>query len=311
MSATWKQAFDGDVLAALIWSTINSCSLQPVFHDPESLASYLTGQFTDADRRALSVRALGNSLGIDVETTRRTTKRLIEIGACELRPDGIVVPASAYDIASIDLAISRSLEILTSLKNALSDVAGETTLADLFADSTPPWEGRSNMNSHAAQLFSTVYAEYMARFIVENSSMFQNNLVDADIFQCILSENNSILVEDATLSRKYATIDDPVPDEIKTPITVRRISSRFGYSKETIRRHVNGLISMGLVERRSNGYIVPMMATTTPSLVKYAMNITAWLPLAAHRFRMISEAGSALCIPGSEPERQDRLTSPF
>ena len=72
----WKRAFDGHHLSMLVWLSIDLANTEHLFAQTDLPLILQDYHFEDSDRRPISVRALGNSLGLDAETIRRCASRL-------------------------------------------------------------------------------------------------------------------------------------------------------------------------------------------------------------------------------------------
>lgn len=273
----WREAFDGDVVGSIAWPTTDLANTEYVFSDPRLLKAYVAGQFSDADRRPISVRALGAGVGMDVETVRRGARRLVDMGYCELRPEGLIVRSEAYGRAAIEAAWTSTMRSLSATFRSLESYAGPQMLDQSPVIRSRPWEGQASASTPTARLYGLLYAEYILRFAIENLSLFRNNTLHADVFNCIINESTRPLVEDEVAAKRYGYSGAVLPDEQRPAISVRGIAGHLGYPVETTRRHVNALMALGYVAKRADGVIVPAEVMTRPEFLKLVANVSSWL----------------------------------
>jgi hypothetical protein len=87
---------DLDSADALLVMAINQANILPLTRDPAARRRYgdLASPAPDSERRAVSISAIADSLGLPFETARRHVHRLTARGACALENGGVIVPAS-------------------------------------------------------------------------------------------------------------------------------------------------------------------------------------------------------------------------
>lgn len=85
---------DLDVLTVLALRAVNKANIAHVTHDPELARAHagLAQVVPDAQRRPVSVYAIGKFLLLPYETARRAAKRLEDRGLVERGPDGLTTP---------------------------------------------------------------------------------------------------------------------------------------------------------------------------------------------------------------------------
>lgn len=96
------------------------------------------------------------------------------------------------------------------------------------------------------------------------------NLADIDleslaIYVCVGEATMRPLLNDPELVAQLARVEVP-PDDVRGSITMLLVSDRLGFPRETVRRKVKHLISLGLVYEDSAGRV-----RTAPSLADARM----------------------------------------
>lgn len=293
-STIWKRAFGGDHLSSLVWPSIDLANTEYIFSHEGLFHLFLNGKFPDTLRRPISVRALGASLALDVETIRRSTKRLVERGLCEHLPAGMIVKSASYGLDHIAAASQQTLVVLSSLFGEFEKWSVRFPAIAPLAIGDFPWE-QSTVNAAVTRRLSVLLLmEFVLRYTIENISIFDHNLITAEVFLCVFTENNRPFTEDEELAWRYALIDAPPPDQLRRPMSMRSIARLTGFPAETTRRHVNRLVEMGFVERRDDGLMVPMSVVVRPDFVKVIGNLNASLLLMTRRMQRLSTDQAAL-----------------
>jgi CRP-like cAMP-binding protein len=86
---------------------------------------------------------------------------------------------------------------------------------------------------------------------------FGDDPLDRIILIAIAEANVIALVSDPSLSHRYATLDDPPPDELRRPVSISVVATRTGMAFETIRRRIRQLAEQGLCDLDADGVRVP------------------------------------------------------
>lgn len=275
----WSSAFKGDLYEACIWLALDLANIEPIFSNDKVLQRFLKGEFSDEDRRPISVRGLGGSLGIDDETTRRHVKHLVSEGLCQPRADGMIVTSAAYDRPEIQRASITTLKMLERLIQGLEKWDALPKKPERLAIVGNIDESGQGIETGAQRLCVMLFSEYVFKFSVEQVRVFDSNLITMTVFMDVIRENNIPFVEDDDLAIQYSRMDTPVPDTLRLPTSVRAIARRLGFPPETVRRHVKKLMGMRLVEPRVGGLVVPTSVMERPEFVKVIADMTSWVTL--------------------------------
>lgn len=294
-SMVWRRAFGGDHLSAFAWPSIDLANTEYIFSHDGLFQLFLDGKFPDTLRRPISVRALGNSMGHDVETVRRATKRLVERGLCEHVAAGMIVKSTSYDVDYIVAASQQSLDLLAAMFGEFERWSITFPAIRPLVLSGCPWDQSLDNAEITRRLSVLLLLEFILRYSIENLEIFEHNLVAGDAFLCIFNENNRPLVEDDELAVRYSLLESPPPDALRRPASIRSVARRTGYPAETTRRHVNRLVELGFVERRGEGLIIPTAVMVRPDFVKVMGNLNSSLLMMTRRMQRIAadRTGSA------------------
>ena len=276
-SNAWSSAFKGDLYEACVWLALDLANLEPIFSNDKVLQRFLKGEFNDEDRRPISVRGLGGSLGFDDETTRRHVKRLVSEGLCEHRADGMIVTSAVYDRPEIQRASITSLRMLVKLIQGLEKWGALPRKPDRLAVVGDIDEFGRGTATRAQRLCIMLFSEYVFKFSIEHIRIFDNNIITMTVFLDVLRENNIPFLEDDDLAIQYSRIDTLIPDTLRLPTSARAISRRLGFPPETVRRHVKKLMELRLVEPRVGGLVVPTSVMERPEFVRVITDMTSWV----------------------------------
>lgn len=86
---------------------------------------------------------------------------------------------------------------------------------------------------------------------------FGFDLIDALVFITITQANVESINRDPELQRRYATYDQPPPDELRRPISINAVAQSLGIPFETIRRRMVKLSMLGLFKSTKQGVVSP------------------------------------------------------
>ncbi|MDO9247621.1 MAG: hypothetical protein Q7U11_14235 [Phenylobacterium sp.] len=288
----WRGAFEGHHQSMLMWLSTDLANTEHLFEQQDLTSLVREGRLGDERRRPIAVRALGATLGLDVETTRRWTNRLVERGLCERVADGLIVRSSTYEREDIAPAAHASLEVLSALFREFA----RWNIA--FPDRPEvidrrPWESEHANPGFVRQLFVLLFLKFILRFSVETRAIFEHNTMTASVFLCVFSANHRPFFEDDELNLRYASWETLVPAELREPISIRAVAKRMGYPVETIRRHANRLSHTGFLEKRGGGYVVPTNTMAAPGLIKGVTDVNASIMMMVRRMDRVAAALAA------------------
>ncbi|MBU1377617.1 MAG: hypothetical protein KKA30_16730 [Alphaproteobacteria bacterium] len=93
---------------------------------------------------------------------------------------------------------------------------------------------------------------------------FGRDVIDGLLMAAISQANVAQITRNADLQRRYATLDQPPPDELRRPVSISAIANSLRIPFETARRRITALIDAGVVRTAARGVIIPTSPLTSP-----------------------------------------------
>lgn len=84
------------------------------------------------------------------------------------------------------------------------------------------------------------------------------------ILSVIVEANIAPINQDPELSRRYATLDAPPPDELRRPVSINAVAASLRLPYETVRRRVARMADTGMIVVTPRGVYVPSFAVDDP-----------------------------------------------
>lgn len=121
--------------------------------------------------------------------------------------------------------------------------------------------GDRNLASDLEADYGRLALRASTRFFLKSVELLTRAVSDGDIlrgviFLAIIDANTRHLRPGDPVARSFAGSSDPVPDEMRRPVSVHALALDLALPYETTRRHVNALIEQGLCERVEAGIVV-------------------------------------------------------
>ena len=263
MTLCWGRAeqapFGGDPLSTFVFQTLlgaNRCHLPYASAESRLLAQVgPPAAAAMAERRALlrpvSIHAVSQSLNLPYETVRARVQAMIDQGQAERVRGGLLaVAALQADGPFADAVLSTHAIILESfraLKLLGFDFSAHTQPSQT-AEPPPPG------------LVVRIVMDMSNRYIELLSPTF-GGLLPMTIWAGAMRANVRELMADPATAWRYAGQDEPPPDALRKPISVRALSAELGLPFETTRRHVATMLDRGwLAAIPGQGVITPVSA---------------------------------------------------
>jgi DNA-binding Lrp family transcriptional regulator len=95
--------------------------------------------------------------------------------------------------------------------------------------------------------------------------MHRRDVIDPLLRTALLQANEGHMIRDPELRRRYATLDDDVPDNLRRPASINAIATSLGIPFETARRRIGAMAEAGICIITANGVIVSSAATNAPA----------------------------------------------
>jgi DNA-binding Lrp family transcriptional regulator len=93
---------------------------------------------------------------------------------------------------------------------------------------------------------------------------FGRDVIDGLLLAAISQANVAQITRSPELQRRYATLDQPPPDEMRRPVSISAIANSLLIPFETVRRRVTALADLGIVKTLPRGVIVPTAPLNSP-----------------------------------------------
>ena len=233
---------DGDMIGGAVFLAVKQAT-SPLVKPPVEAPA------RPAPPRAISVRAVAQSLGASYETTRRRVMALEKAGLVRrLGESGVAVTPLALDRPEIRKGARASHEGVLRLYSCLAD------LGIVFPSPTKP---PSLSPDELDMAVAACCGDFVLR-VIEIRAVPQSSMLGGLVFAALMSANADPFTYDRELAHLYGRADTPPPDSARRPATITEIAQRIGLPHEVVRRRVLSLISRGYARRVISGYLVNM-----------------------------------------------------
>ena len=229
--------FDGALKRALIYATVLLANYESGFA--------VGGRVPAATSRAITLRALSRSIGLEPETVRRHLLVLRAKGLCVASPSGIVIT---------DFTPIR--DAMAAVARALARQTARATGAAL-----PPLDWTSDR----PPILAVRGLGLWVRVFTDCAPAFDGDFDLLWLFATIGILNTEHLRSDPGLSSTISAIPT-LPDAIKRPATIGVVAHRAGVAPETARRRIQRLIALGYCETVGHGVIALESAIRDPRI---------------------------------------------
>ncbi|MFZ4380733.1 MAG: hypothetical protein ACOYO0_02055 [Sandarakinorhabdus sp.] len=256
----WFAFFGGDTKLAAICLFTELANTEYVLADAALAARYRSRFVAPEDCRPVPLASIAQALNLDAETVRRKIVELKARGLAITDERGVIINLDYLT----DNALRDEYENLSSRLNKLiadldrliiNNGYDPEPLADLAAELAidhAAIDGCSN-------LVAILIGKYMSRTLVEGSLIFGADRDSAAVYFTIYVENKRQITHDPVLSKAYAWLDSPTPREERWPVSASFVARKVGLPAETVRRKINRMIAIGIIERTTRGLLaIPM-----------------------------------------------------
>lgn len=253
----------GDLIGGAVFLAIKQASAAP-----------RQATTASATPRAISVRAVAQSLGFSYETTRRRVLALEAAGLAQrlgdagvaLTDGALVTSGYRDDAATTHQAVLQLFSNLAALGVALP------------AASRPPTLDGTDLDLAVAALCDDFTLRVVEIGAVPNASSLAGL-----VFVALAVANAEPLTYDYELANRYSRFDTPPPDSARRPATITEIGQRLGLPHEVARRRMLHLLRIGHAKRVTGGYLASMETLQSPVMMESGM-------LVSQRFLQMTQA---------------------
>jgi DNA-binding Lrp family transcriptional regulator len=268
--ARMSRRHDGDIVGGAVFLAIK-----------QATSPY--GRQGSAQVRAVSVRAVAQSLGFSYETTRRRVIALELAGRVRRLGDaGVSISPGAIELDGYRQDAAVTHRELRKLYAALARL-GAPFPAAFRAPVLPQPELDLAIANHC---------DDFALRVIEIGTIQHASSIAGVVFAAFMSANASPITYDYVLARRYGSVDTPPPDNVRRPATITEVAMRLGIPHEVARRRVLSMLEDGKVRRVTGGYLINVETLQSPQVIESGMLIN-------QRFVQMTQALLALGVDAS------------
>lgn len=122
------------------------------------------------------------------------------------------------------------------------------------------------MSRDAPHTSLRVAARLANNFVLDLAKLggFGRDVIDGLLLAAISQANVAQITRNPELQRRYATLDQPPPDELRRPVSISAIANSLRIPFETARRRIAALGELGIVVTQARGVVVPTAPLNSP-----------------------------------------------
>jgi hypothetical protein len=248
---------DHELLDALIMTAALDANMTPVKRAPDLQSAYGGARTSAPDqlRRPVSINAVAQSLNLPFETVRRRALKLAAAGLCVIGAQGMVVPHSAVTVPSYLAQQRARYERARGFYQALKAAGGLPASAEAPA-SPPPADPLVRVANWA-------FSEYVLRACSDLIALTDNVMTSRVLMELVLANTRALPTE---------ALADWAKDPLRAarPVRIAALAGPLRLPRETVRRHVQMLETLGFCQRRPEGVVAVAPASTWPGLAALA-----------------------------------------
>ena len=126
--------------------------------------------------------------------------------------------------------------------------------------------GQSAQGIAAHPVVSRASAVFVRNFLQDAAIASGGDFIDAMIRMAITEANVRHLLADDAENRRFASFDQPVPDDLRRPVSVHGVSTSLSMPFETVRRRVGRLSKRDMCSLVPGGLIVTQAQLSTEAM---------------------------------------------
>ncbi len=256
---------DHELLDALILTAALDANMAPVKRAPDLRQAYGGPSVSAPDdlRRPVSVNAVAQSLNLPFETVRRRARRLAKAGLCVIGPQGMVAPHSLTTSPSY-VADQRARYDRARLFYETLKALGALPAFEPAPPSAPPG------TEPPVRAANWALSEYTLRACADLIA-----LTGDVVSSRVLMELALIATRPAANGKETGPITadlDPAGGlaRLGRPTRVAALAASLNLPRETVRRRVAELETLGFCRREADGVVAALPAAMAPRVVEMA-----------------------------------------
>lgn len=251
------QAIDRDMIKALIFLSISRANVSAFATTTEAVTTFagLSDVPPDDVRVPVTVYRVARGLGLPYETARRHVANLKATGLCVLVDGGLVIPRSVLQGPGYLQAIEENAALTTNLVVQLQRFGVTSNV-----QSSAPARDVSRQTMRLS-------VEYFLDAVCLMARAMELDFVDVLLLRATSLANVDRLVHDPILGAQFGGLADIPSDDHRTPVSVFAIAKFMLMPYETVRRRMNRLVGLGVMERWVHGGFVVPEAVIRPNVI--------------------------------------------
>ncbi len=247
--ARLTEKFDGDYIKALVELSIIQ-------------ATRLSGVAGAENKRSISVRAIGASLGFSYETGRRKVRELEAEGHCvRVSPNRLVIAPGLLETADYESECEGRWRNLRSYVIELRDIGFDF---NKFSHLSPQIAVRAPTPQRSIAGLMDDFILRLGEARITN----EEDTLNSNIISAVMTLNGDPMRFDRELTWTYAGGDTPPPDSVRAPATIAMVARRLKLTEDVVGRRMNMYLERGWIRRVPGGYLFVMNQQLTPEAHK-------------------------------------------
>jgi hypothetical protein len=93
---------------------------------------------------------------------------------------------------------------------------------------------------------------------------FGRDVIDGVLLTAISQANVLPITRDPALQQRYATLDQPPPDQMRRPVSISAVANSLRIPIETARRRISAMAKLDIVRTSPRGVIIPQGPMDSP-----------------------------------------------
>ena len=243
-----------------------------------SCSEWLTGDaiMRPENPRVFSINALAASLSRPFETVRRHVHGMIDAGICAKHNEGFALFPTPERNADIILYYRDTANLILRLAGRLAEQGIPIPATESVAE------------NEVEQLVNA--ALDICLVALENND--HGHWFELALHGALIYENGRDIMGTPELAREYGNL--VLTDEQRRPVRIRVLSDDYGIPYATVRRHVDQMLSAGMLRKKRGGYILNTQWTGVDEKIAQSDQTVQYL---LRQFRGLAAAGVNLMRP--------------
>jgi DNA-binding Lrp family transcriptional regulator len=137
---------------------------------------------------------------------------------------------------------------------------------------------------------------------------FGRDVIDGLLITAISQANVAQVTRSPELQRRYATLDQAPPDELRRPVSISAVANSLHIPFETARRRIGAMADLGVIQTTAKGVIMPTAPLNSPF---YRLAAEGHYNIVRNFYFRLRAIGMLDDLPQSEAATWDPETPPI